>query len=130
MLKHPPTAAAECLFKRSIIPASTSTEEQRELNFHPLFTPTFKRQPWPLGSEDLEMVTILLELMSDGMLCLVAAAGAREAVYPRRRHVTTGAFLCAAACDSRTGSCRSQARRPSQGLQEAPAGSGHAGKER
>lgn len=28
--------------------------------------------------------------MSDGVLCLVAAAGACEAVYPRRWHVTTG----------------------------------------
>lgn len=30
-----------------------------------------------------------LELMSDGMLGLVTSAGAREAIYPHRWHVTT-----------------------------------------
>lgn len=43
-----------------------------------------------------------LELMSDGVLGLVAAAGARGAVYPHRWHVTTQERLCTAACDRRT----------------------------
>lgn len=43
-----------------------------------------------------------LEVMANGMLCLVVTISACEAIYPHRWHVTAQAYLGGAACDSRS----------------------------